>query len=76
MSEWEGLQRQLTCTGEEGMSRLWYYAAQCNILFPTNTELTILKQICNRHGITQQSQTRVTLHFMLLYTFQLHFPQP
>ena len=64
MSELEGLKRQLINTGEEGMSRLWYYVAQYNILFPTNTELTILKQICNRHGITQQSQTRVTLHFM------------
>ena len=66
MSELEGLQRQLICTGEEGMSRLWYYVAQCNSLFPTNTELTVLKQICSRHGITQQSQTHVTLHFMWL----------
>ena len=66
MSEWEGLQRQLTRTGEERMSRLWYYVAQRNILFPTNTELTVLKQICNRHGITHQSQTRVTWHFMWL----------
>ena len=55
-----------THTGEERMSRLWYYVAQCNILFPPNTELIVLKQICNRHGTTQQSQTRVTLHFVRL----------
>lgn len=36
MSELEGLQRKLTGTKREGTPRLWYYLAQCNILFPTN----------------------------------------
>lgn len=32
--ELQSLQRKLTSTEGEGMSRLWYYLAQCNILFP------------------------------------------
>ena len=45
MNEMECLQRKLTSTGVEGMSRLWSYLAQCNnTLFLKNTELAVLKQ--------------------------------
>ena len=44
------------------MSRLWWCVAQ-SIIFPTGTELTVLKQLCHSHGVSPQSQTCVTLQF-------------
>ena len=62
--EWTGgSSKKLASTGGEGMSRLWCYP---KYHFSHKHWARYPKQLCHSHGVSPQSQTRVTLQFTWL----------